>query len=142
RHRGRLLLPRRGTAAERRRGGGGLIDIGTEAAAALGLGAALLAFKTGAATGERWPSRDALSRRQRGARDECDEPLAGVGAIALLAAEAARIDHENAVTGEASSGKPGKPMAHIFRQGRRRADIEAELDGARHLVDVLAARPR
>ena len=43
--------------------------------------------------------------------------------------------------GEPAAGEPHQPRAHVVRQRRRAAHVEAQLHRGRELVDVLPARP-
>src|SRR5262249_30069091 len=63
-------------------------------------------------------------------------------AIALLGAMALRVDHEHALAREPSAGEAFEPRAHVVGKARRAAHVEAKLDGARKLVDVLPAGAR
>jgi hypothetical protein len=61
--------------------------------------------------------------------------------VLLLGAEALRRDNEDAILRHAAAGELGEANRDVVRQRRRAAHVEAELHGARHLVDVLPARP-
>jgi Mrp family chromosome partitioning ATPase len=62
----------------------------------------------------------------------------GVFAIAVLAAVPLRLDDDDAVAADALIAMRQELRLHGFGQVRR-ADVEAQVHGARHLVDVLAA---
>src|SRR5690606_28845322 len=71
--------------------------------------------------------------------DERDEPLARVGAVALLRAEARRLDDDDALLGRALSGELQHVGAHTLGKAGRAGGVEAKLHGGRNLVDVLPA---
>src|SRR5262249_39112203 len=110
----------------------------TAAAACLDVAAALLAFEATLLRGVCRPGRPpwfwALHRRAQ----QLDKPLDRVRAIALLRAEALRLDHDDAVLGHALAGQALEANRRIGWQ-RDAAGVEAELRRRRHLVDVLAA---
>src|SRR5690349_13930142 len=86
--------------------------------------------------------RDAPLRHVRRGDDERREPLARVGAVLRLIAEAIRLDHEHAVGREAPVAARKELRARVIGQRARVRDVEAKLDRARDLVDVLPARTR
>src|SRR5262249_43899223 len=100
----------------------------------------LLRLQAALARGLARPGRPARDRRHRGARDQLDEALARVLPVAFLGAVALRGDHEHARLGEAAAGDAREPRPHVLAQARRAAHVEAKLDRARELVDVLSAR--
>ena len=63
-------------------------------------------------------------------RKNSSRPVDGVGAVALLGAEALGVDHDHAVLGHALAGEPGEPRRCIVRQ-RDPAGVEAQLRGGR-----------
>src|SRR5262245_46824824 len=50
------------------------------------------------------------------------------------------VDHEHALAGEPAAGEAFEPRAHVVGKARRAAHVEAQLNRARKLVDVLPAR--
>src|SRR6185437_9078894 len=70
------------------------------------------------------------------------ETGAGVLAVARLARISLGENDDHAVLGGARSRKLDEPDRDIVWQAGRMASVEPELDRARHLVDVLSARPR
>ena len=74
-----------------------------------------------------------------GAGDELVQARQRVAPVELLAAMALRLDDDDAFVAEAPVG--AAEQARLDRLGqRRRGDVEAQVDRARDLVDVLAAR--
>src|SRR5262249_13159649 len=61
--------------------------------------------------------------------------------VAFLGAEATRRDHDHALIRHPPPGDPAQSRPHGFVEARRMPGIEAQLDGARDLVDILPARP-
>src|SRR5262249_26007529 len=86
--------------------------------------------------------RPARTRRHRSAADQFDETRARVLAVARLGAMAVGVDHEHAFAGEPAAGEAFEPRAHVLGKARRVAHVEAKLNGARKLVDVLSAGAR
>ena len=76
--------------------------------------------------------------RTMASRKQFEQPVDGVGAVALLGAEALRVDHDHAVLGHALAGEAIEPKCGIFRQ-RDPARVETQLRRGRELVDVLPA---
>jgi hypothetical protein len=74
----------------------------------------------------------------RDAVDQALEPSHRLRAVLFLFAEFLRLEHEHAVGGDALVAQRQQPLLDIGRQ-RRRRDVEAKVNRARHLVDVLAA---
>src|SRR6185369_1596833 len=74
-----------------------------------------------------------------GGGEQRDQPVERVAPVLLLRAESLRLDDDDAVLGHAPSRETGEAL--VLRTAQRRAigRIEAQLRGARHLVDVLAA---
>src|SRR5689334_25018755 len=68
-----------------------------------------------------------------------DQPFDRISAVALLAAETLRVDHDYAVLGHALAGKPADSRRDVGSQ-RDPAGIETQLRRGRELVDVLPAR--
>src|ERR1700720_3210228 len=87
------------------------------------------------------PGGPARRRRHAGALDQLDEAVERILSVALLGAVTLRHDDQNAVAGEPAARQPFQPHAHVGGQRGRAAHVEAQLHGARELVDVLAARP-
>src|ERR1700687_3426440 len=83
----------------------------------------------------------ARNGRLRGLADHLDQALARVLAGLLLAATTKCRDHDHALAREPPSGDALEPCAHVVRQRGRAARVEAKLDGAGNLVNVLPARP-
>src|SRR5690606_21547575 len=71
--------------------------------------------------------------------DEGDQPLDRLLPIAGLTAESPRRDHNLTLTGQASSRELQQPRTHLFADRRRAGGVEADLNGCRRLVDMLAA---
>src|SRR5262249_58726601 len=86
--------------------------------------------------------RAAGNGRRRGAPDQVRETFARVLAVARLGAMAVGVDHEHALAGQPVAGEAFEPRAHVVGKARRAAHVEAKLNGARKLVDVLSARAR
>src|SRR5665213_1110476 len=84
--------------------------------------------------------RPALLGGHRSLANEIDETGQRVFAIALLAAEALRRDHDNTVLRHPPPSPGFEAAPHALVQVWRCIDREAQLNRARHLVDVLAAR--
>ena len=61
-------------------------------------------------------------------------------AIGLLAARILRLDNHHAVLGDALVAQAQQALLVKVRQGGG-PDIKAQVDGGRHLVDVLATGP-
>ncbi len=78
-------------------------------------------------------------RTGRGA-DQRHQPGQRLLAVAQLAAVALGVQHQHAVVGQAAAGKLFQPAAHVVRQRRRAAHVEAKLYRRRGRVDMLAAR--
>ena len=74
--------------------------------------------------------------------DQLDQPLDRVAAVRLLRPAPASVKHQEAVVANALARQADQPVANVGRQRRRAAHVEPQPDGRRHLVDVLAARPR
>src|SRR6202008_931703 len=109
---------------------------------ALDGGAAFLRFESARARARGRLGRPARNGRHRGALDQVHETLARVLAVARLGAMAVGVDHEYAVAGEPAAGEAFEPRAHVVGKARRAAHVEAKLDRARKLVDVLSAGAR
>src|SRR6266404_7773702 len=104
---------------------------------ALDGGAALLRFQPPLARAGGRLGRPARTRRHRGALDQVHETLARVLAVARLGAMAVGVDHKYAVAGEPAASEAFESRAHVVGKARRAAHVEAQLDGARKLVDFL-----
>src|SRR5207248_3097459 len=94
------------------------------------------------ARGLGWPRCPAQDGRLRGRADHLDQPRARILTVLVLAAVTECRDHDHALTGEPPAGDAVEPRAHVMRQRRRVAGVEAKLNGARDLVHVLPARAR
>src|SRR5690606_31639933 len=70
--------------------------------------------------------------------DQLAQPLERLFAVPLLAAVSLRLDDHDPVPGDAAVAARQEPLLVEPRQGRG-ADVEAQMDGARDLVDVLPA---
>src|SRR5450631_3210396 len=99
----------------------------------------LLAFEPALLRSERRPGRPPRGGTDHGLAQEFDQSLDGVGAIALLGAEALGVDDDDAVLGHALAGETFKPYRRIVRD-HDGARVEAQLRRGRQLVDVLPAR--
>ena len=84
----------------------------------------------------------ARNRSDRGAANQIGETLARVLAVARLGAMTLGVDHQHAVARQPPAGEALEPGAHIVGKALRAAHVEAQLDRARELVDVLSARTR
>src|SRR5262249_2365310 len=109
---------------------------------ALDRGAALLGLQALLARAGGRLGRPARNGRHRGALDQVHETFARVLAVARLGAMAVGVDHEHALAGEPAAGEAFEPRAHVVGKARRAAHVEAQLNRARELVDVLPARAR
>ncbi len=78
-----------------------------------------------------------LGRRCRFA-DQCGQTFARVFAIARLAAEALRGDHQDAGGGQALAGQLDEALAHRCRQALGLRNVKAQFNRGGDLVDVLA----
>src|SRR5262249_22952470 len=103
-------------------------------------GAALLGLQALLARAGGRLGRAARNGRHRGAPDQVHETFARVLAIARLGAMAVGVDHEHALAREPAAGEAFEPRAHVVGKARRAAHVEAKLNRARKLVDVLPAR--
>src|SRR5262249_21639912 len=63
-------------------------------------------------------------------------------AVPRRGARALGIDHQPAVAVDPPAGKALESRAHVVGKALRAAHVEAQLDRARELVDVLSARTR
>src|SRR6267154_4573505 len=105
----------------------------------LDLAAPRLAFEALSLRASGRAGRPALARNDGRARDELVQPGERFLAVALEAAVLLRLDDEDALAADALVARAQK--APLDRLGqRRRADVEAQMHGRGHLVDVLAAR--
>lgn len=75
------------------------------------------------------------------AGNEFVKPSSGGEAVGFLGAMFARRDDENAVTGDAIPRQRAEPLTYAFRQRRGVRQVETQLDGRGHFVDVLSPRP-
>src|SRR5690606_11572982 len=108
-------------------------------APALDLAALALALQAPLLRGAGGAGRDApLWHRQAGG-NERRQALARILAVALLGAEALRVDHQHAVVGQPPVAPRQQARTQRLWQRRRAGDVEPQLDGAGNLVDVLPA---
>ncbi len=108
----------------------------------LGAGAALLRFDApllGCACGPCFLADLGLDQRRS---DQLRKPLQRRAAVLLLAALAARAEHDAAVVDQLLSGEAAQPVSGGHRQAGVGGKQEPQLHRARHLVDVLPAGPR
>src|SRR5262245_5754199 len=119
-----------------------LLERGIFLPQALDRGAALLGLQALLARAGGRLGRAARNRRHRGALDQVHETFARVLAVARLGAMAVGVDHEHALAREPAAGEAFEPRAYVVGKARRAAHVEAKLDRARKLVDVLPARAR
>jgi hypothetical protein len=126
--------PAEGCARSRRR-----VVVRASSALVFEGGAAGFGGEAAALGGEGGLGRAAGGRGQGGAADQRDQAVERVLAVALLGAEAAGGDHDDAVLGQAAAGEARRPLAHLRRQGRGTGEVEAQLHRGRELVDVLSA---
>ena len=87
------------------------------------------------------PRRLTFDRRAGGAGDKRRETLAGVGAVALLRAEAPRLNDDIAFIRHTPPGDGFEPSLHRVRQRRRILRVKAQLHRRLYLVDILPAGP-
>src|SRR5690606_5763315 len=107
--------------------------------AALDLATLALALDPALLRGAGGAGRDAPLRHRQAGGNEGRQALARILAVALLGAEALRIDHQHAVVGQAPVAPCQQPLAQGLGQGRGTGDVEPQLDGGGNLVDVLPA---
>src|SRR5688572_30521738 len=79
-------------------------------------------------------------RHYERAAHELGQPLERGGLVLLLAAKLLRLDDDDAVGRDAVIAQREEALARGRRQRARARGVEAQLHGARDLVDVLAAR--
>src|SRR5471032_186532 len=108
------------------------------AAFRLDVAAALLAFEPALFRAQRRLGRTPRGWAHRSLAQQFDQPVDGVGAVALLGAETLRMNHDHAVLSHALAGKAIEPKCGIFRQ-HDPACVETQLCRGRELVDVLPA---
>src|SRR5262245_43758169 len=119
-----------------------LLELGGFLPQALDRGAALLGLQPLLARAGGRLGRPPRNRRHRGALDQVHETFARVLAVARLGAMGVGVAREAAFAGDAAAGEAVEPRAHVVGKARRAAHIEAQLNRARKLVDVLPARAR
>src|SRR3990170_6585144 len=85
--------------------------------------------------------RRALARRQTGGLNQPQESPLSIPAIRLLGAKALRFNSQHAIFRSALTRQAQQSLLFLRRQRRRGADIKAQPDGGRDLVDVLTAGP-
>src|SRR5579863_1616256 len=110
------------------------------AAPCLDVAATFLALEPPLFRCQRRPGRPPRNRARHRLAQQFDQPIDRISAVALLGAEALRVNHDHAVLGHAVAGEPDEARLRIRRQ-RDPARVEAQLRGSGELVDVLAARP-
>jgi hypothetical protein len=76
-------------------------------------------------------------RRSNGV-DEFMQPFQGIVSILVLTPVALCLDDDYSLRGDPLITQRKEPPFDVVSQ-RRRSDIEAQVDGARHLVDILTA---
>src|SRR3974390_2647324 len=86
------------------------------AALRLDVAAALLAFQPALFRSECRLRRPPRGGRRHGLAQQFDQAIDRVSAVALLGAEALRVDHDHAVLGQALASKLGKPRLCIGGQ--------------------------
>src|SRR5690606_9685842 len=118
--------------------GGRASVIADFAAQALDLAAQYFALHPPALRGAGGPRGTARFHRPRGQPQHLGQPLERLGAVPFLAARALRLDHDDAVAGHAAVWQRAQRFLDVRRQTGG-AHIEAQVDGAGYLVDVLAA---
>lgn len=79
------------------------------------------------------------ARHRRHAVDDCLQARDGIGAVHLLAAVLLGLEHQHALLRDAAVAQREQPFLQVLWQ-RARADVVAQMDRARDLVDVLPAR--
>src|SRR5690606_10539080 len=91
------------------------------------------------------PGRPRRLTRRRGRLlrlgDEFGKTRACIGAVALLGAETPRTNDEDALAGHASAGEAAQARLHCRSERGGASDVEAQLDRACDLIDILPARP-
>ncbi len=98
-----------------------------------------LAFNTPHLRCARRLGGDALSARHADTADEVVDPRERRRAIHVLRAMLLRLDDDDTIARDTAVGEHKQPRLDVLRQ-RRRTDIEAQMNRARNLVDVLTAR--
>lgn len=76
-----------------------------------------------------------------GAADQIRQPVYGILAIALLAAETLGSNHENAIGRHPATGQMPQPRADFFGKRRAISSIEVQLHDRGDFVDILPAGP-
>src|SRR5712672_976337 len=79
-------------------------------------------------------------RHDQGARDQVLEPAQGLAPVALLGAVIARRDQDLARVDQAMAGERAQAELGALVEKAACSQVEAQLRGGRHLVDVLAPR--
>ena len=118
----------------------GLCEQPVPAAQGFQSAAPLLAFQALAPRARRNLRRLARPGRLARARQQRAQTLEGVIAVALLRAETVGLDEQDTVPCQPSPRDLTEALLHRGLEGRRIGYVEAQLHGARDLVDVLPAR--
>ena len=105
----------------------------------LDTGTALLSLDAALARGGRGPGRSPLHLGAGGTANEIDKAVECILPIAHLRPMPLRGEDDNAVTGQSRTRQAFQPRTNVRRQRRRMTRIEAKLDCAGNLVDVLPA---
>ena len=70
--------------------------------------------------------------------DQLHQPVDGLLAVLLLGAQLPGFDDQNPILVDALRRHAHQALAHLLGKRRRVGHVEAQLDGAGHLVYVLA----
>ena len=97
-----------------------------------------LAFDTLLLRTARWPGRTPHYRDKGCTGDQLTQTGQGIDAITFETAVLLRLDHHHAVGTDPLVAQLQQLRLDLVRQ-RRGANIKAQVNGIRHLVDVLAA---
>ncbi len=99
-----------------------------------------LAFYPSMLRGACWTGRLPRSWRCNHGPNERDKPVTCVFPVLLLRPKPGGVDNQDAVVGKPPAREAYEARAHILRQRRRAAHIEAQLGRGGQLVDILTTR--
>jgi hypothetical protein len=108
----------------------------------LDLSLSALRFQAAQLRGPRWSGFMARLRPFRCSADQVPQPPERFLAVPILGWELPRVDDQHALVSHLLPGDADQALAHVIRQRWRVPRVESKLDRRRHLVHVLAARPR
>lgn len=123
----------------RRRSLRGSLGIVDAAAGAFDIAAAPFLVETLAHGLAARPGRDSRLSLDEHRVHELAQPLEGGFPVAGLGAVLLRLDGDDTGRRNAAVVECQQPIAHVFRQGAARTDVELQVYCGRHLVDVLPA---